>query len=161
MFVWLKFELYFKWHIIFSEDRDGRHWTDSTDWWRTLNWQYSTAQYTHWTVQFWFSLHTLLFLISYLYRIPFRFIFPLPVVWCCFINFLSQFVVTRVLLCVVFNLCTCTVRHWASGLPFAAYKSGEEWNTVCGICVGLADWASDAGYWIFYMLVAVMCVYSH
>ena len=56
------------------------------------------------------------------------------------------------------TVCVCTVGQWASGLPFAAYKSRDGWNTACWICVGLADWANDAGYWICYMLVAVMCV---
>jgi hypothetical protein len=111
---------------------DGRHWTDGTDWWQTLNWRYrlmadteltvqtdgrywtdSTVQpdSRHWTVCFSFDSHYTYnyFLISYFYRIPFGFIFPLSVVWCCIINFLSEVVITRVILCVVFNLCMCTV----------------------------------------------------
>jgi len=109
---------------------DGRHWTDIQ------------ADGRHWTDS------------TYFHRIPFGFIFPLSVVWCCFANYLSQFAVTRVLLCCVqFVYVFCTVRQWASGLPFAAYKSGDEWNAVCWICVGLVDWASDAGYWICCMCV--------
>jgi len=152
----------------------GRHWTDSTDWWQTLNWQYrlygrrwtdstdcmADTELTVHTV--WFSFGSYYthdyFLISYFHRIPFGFIFPLSVVWCSFVNFLSQFAITCVLCCVVFNLCMCTVCEWGFGLPFAAYRSGEEWNTVCWICVSFGDGTSDAGYCICYMLVAVMCV---
>ena len=86
------------------------------------------TELTVWTV--WFSFDSYYthdyFLISYFHRIPFGFIFPLSVAWCCFIKFLSQFAVTRVLLCVVFGLCVCTVREWGFGLPFAAYKSGDK-----------------------------------
>ena len=142
---------------------DGRRWTDSAGWLQTLNWQYRLMADTELTVHtVWFSFGSYYthdyFLISYFHRIPFGFIFPLSVVWCSFVNFLSQFAITCVLCCVVFNLCMCTVCEWGFGLPFAAYRSGEEWNTVCWICVSFGDGTSDAGYCICYMLVAVMCV---
>ena len=101
---------------------DSRHWSDSTDLWQTLNWQHRLMADTeltlqtdgrHWTL--WFSFDSYYphdyFLISYFHRIPFGFIFPLSVIWCSFVNFLSQFATTRVLLCcdVLCSVCVCVL----------------------------------------------------
>ena len=103
---------------------DGRRWTDSAGWLQTLNWQYRLMADTELTVHtVWFSFGSYYthdyFLISYFHRIPFGFIFPLSVVWCSFVNFLSQFAITCVLCCVQFMYVYCM---WV-GL----------WTTFCSV----------------------------